>query len=99
MEDRFAFVLVERRLDGQRGGIRRERSGDELRGFALSLQGAGVDAVDRLAECGEVAAENRALFAADSGELIVVIGAERSLAVPDEVDDAHPAMMPEATSR
>ena len=82
-----------------RRSSRRERRGDELRRLALSFERAGVDAVDRLAERGEVAAENGALLAPDRGELIVVVGAERSLAVPDEVDDAHPAMMPEATSR
>ena len=94
-----AVVLVERRLDAQRRCVRSERVGDDLRGVALAIEGAGVDAVDRLAECGEVAAENCALLAPDRGELIVVVGAEGSLAVPDEVDDAHPAMMPEAMMR
>ena len=59
------------------------------RGFALAPQGAGHHAGEPQVATGEVFAQPARLLAAKVGQTIIVGGAERSLAVPDEKDECH----------
>src|SRR5262249_14935011 len=93
LEQRVAGVLVEGRLDADFAESHRrvgtEAREEKLGALELAGQAPRVDTVESLAGCGEVLAHEARLLATQLGELVVVVGAERSLSVTNQVNDAH----------
>ncbi len=100
----FQLVRMDGRDDGlavvfvqagplERFGFQLHAFGDALPGFGVAAQRAGDDGVERHALAGEILPEAQALPVAEIAQAVVVFSAERGLAVADEVEVSHAAIL------
>src|SRR6218665_1138891 len=89
---RPAVVLVEPWPDQGLGNLA-QAFGDAGQGLRMALQRTGQHGIEALTARTPVLAELHALLMAQRAQLVIVGGAERGLAVANEVESAHGAII------